>query len=271
MQKHLDCSNNWLFLLSMCCIVSLTGGSAWDPIRRPNEGEFYRSNSHERSPSITDMENKIKSLRSQRNYQPWDKDNPSFPKIDVGKTQQRPNILLMLADDLGYGDLSVAPFSLSGQNGWPCSEGNILTPNLERMAKRGLISSNFHASAPVCSPSRASIMTGIYSWRMNAMNAFELGRDPSQRNGFLPQIPTIPEMLREHGGYYTVHSGKWHLGGMREEMRIDRVKKEKCRDPSPNQHGFEEVSRTKFRLIPSIAFFALTIVLLLLHIVYVLT
>lgn len=64
------------------------------------------------------------------------------------------------------------------------------------------------------------------------------GKDMSQRNGFLPQIPTIPEILRQ-SGYYTAHSGKWHLGGMREEMRKDRVYNDVCNRFSPNQHGFE--------------------------------
>jgi arylsulfatase A-like enzyme len=115
---------------------------------------------------------------------------------------------------LGFGDLSVAPFRTPyEEKNFPCTEGGILTPELERMAREGVRMTNFHASAPVCSPSRTSAMTGLYPWRMTAMNAFELGRDPMQRNGFLPQIPTIPEIFRENG-YFTVHSGKWHLGGL---------------------------------------------------------
>ena len=61
-----------------------------------------------------------------------------------------PNILLILADDLGYGDLSVNPFNGHG----------IKTPELEKMAQSGLILTNFHVAAPVCTPSRASILTG---------------------------------------------------------------------------------------------------------------
>eukprot|EP01040_Poterioochromonas_malhamensis_P024315 gene24315-30052_t len=129
-----------------------------------------------------------------------------------------PNFLLILADDLGYGDLSVEPFTTPHDENWPCSEGGILTPHLEQMAAEGMILTNFHAAAPVCSPSRAAIMTGLYAWRLNAMNAFEVSReDMSQLDGFLPQVPTIAEYLREEGGYYTAHSGKWHIGGMREE------------------------------------------------------
>lgn len=158
--------------------------------------------------------------------------------------KRAPNILLILADDLGYGDLSVPPFILpkdpkeTKDNVWPCAEGGILSPNLEIMAARGTIMTNFHSASPVCSPSRVAILTGLYPWRLGALNAFELGTDMSQRNGFLPQVPTIAEMLREMG-YFTAHSGKWHLGGMREEMRNDRAYKDQCSRGSPNQHGFE--------------------------------
>jgi len=58
------------------------------------------------------------------------------------------------------------------------------------MAEMGMTMSNFHSAAPVCSPARAAIMTSLYSWRLGALNAFELGQDLSQRNGFLAQIPT---------------------------------------------------------------------------------
>eukprot|EP01036_Dinobryon_divergens_P028151 gene28151-37050_t len=157
------------------------------------------------------MNSKISAIQKRRGFIPWNDKNQNAHKASAlhnithfdrrGKfhgSKQRPNILLLLA-------------------------GGILTPQLERMAKNGAIMTNFHASAPVCSPSRASIMTGLYPWRLTAMNAFELGRDLTQRNGFLPQVPTVAEILREVGGYYTAHSGKWHLGGMREEQRKDRA------------------------------------------------
>ena len=98
------------------------------------------------------------------------------------------------------------PFNKAADFHFPCSDGGMITPNLERMAANGMILTNFHSASPVCSPSRVAIMTSLFPWRMNAMNAFELGRDLSQRNGFLPQIPTTPELFRE-AGYYTAHSG----------------------------------------------------------------
>ena len=70
----------------------------------------------------------------------------------------RPNILLILADDLGYGDTSVSPFTGTG----------IHTPELQRMAEASLVYTNFHAAAPVCTPTRASILTGLFPWRVGA-------------------------------------------------------------------------------------------------------
>ena len=118
------------------------------------------------------------------------------------------------------------------------AHGGILTPNLEKMAAQGVTLTNFHTASPVCSPSRVSIMTGLYPWRLGALNAFELGRD-NQRNMYLPQITTGAEILRQHG-YYTGHSGKWHMGMFREEYRRKRVLGDECMHPGPNQHGFED-------------------------------
>ena len=239
-----------LVVVVLCAVFPGGEADAWNPVRHPTEEDFFKAGTHERSFTFEEMNEKIKKMRDRRHYVPWDEQNPIVKQIleqekqsmnfSSGGGWKRPNILFLLTDDLGYGDLSVEPFTTEyDEKKFPCTEGGILTPQLERMASQGVIMTNYHASAPVCSPARASIMTGLYPWRMTAMNAFELGRDPMQRNGFLPQIPTIAEILREHG-YATMHSGKWHLGGMREEMRRDRVYNDKCGDPSPNQHGFEE-------------------------------
>ena len=116
---------------------------------------------------------------------------------------KRTNILLILADDLGYGDTSVFPFIGSG----------IFTPNLERMAAHGTIMTNFHTAAATCTPTRASILTGMYPWRMGIKAVFEYGKKgSSNRDDWLLQVPTIAMVLAD-ANYSTLHSGKWHLGG----------------------------------------------------------
>jgi arylsulfatase A-like enzyme len=78
----------------------------------------------------------------------------------------------MLADDLGYGDLSVFPFV----------GGKVHSPALEDMARNGAIMTNFHAAAPICSPSRASIMTGLFSWRVGIAGVYEYGKRDGRSN-----------------------------------------------------------------------------------------
>lgn len=149
------------------------------------------------------------------------------------------NILIMLADDLGYGDTSVYPFTGMG----------VITPELEKMASRGTIMTNFHTAAATCTPTRASILTGLYPWRMGIKAVYEYGlKGKSNRDDWLPQIPTTAMVFKE-AKYFTGHSGKWHIGGMRNDdldMRLQDPRKEgfrggrRCPHPGPNQQGFEE-------------------------------
>lgn len=253
-----------LVMLLFIYVKAATDGNHCDPNclnpRRPQTEEaFFAMEHHERTMTQAEMDGKLQTIAKRR--------GEDVEWANRGSTSRSgPNILLILADDLGYGDLSVAPFKGIPIRWTPqrryaatpssnistdyaakrdmmgsavCNHGEVLTPNLERMAKKGIKATNFHAAAPVCSPSRVSIMTGLYPWRLGALNAFELGADLKQRNGFLPQVPTGPEIFREHG-YYTAHSGKWHMGGMREENRVDRAHHDTCLRPGPNQHGFQD-------------------------------
>ncbi len=150
------------------------------------------------------------------------------------------NILLILADDLGYGDTSVFPFIGSG----------IQTPRLEKMAERGAILTNYHTAAATCTPTRASLLTGMNPWRMGIKAVFEYGeKGNSNRDDWLVQVPTAPMIFAE-ANYSTFHSGKWHLGGMRNDdldMRLLADSKEpgstkgskRCHHPGPNQQGFQ--------------------------------
>jgi arylsulfatase A-like enzyme len=114
---------------------------------------------------------------------------PSFQQAAVDPSP--PNIVLMMADDLGWGDV--------GFNG-----GEIIqTPQLDAMAAGGLVFDRFYAAAPVCSPTRGSALTGRHPYRYGVFNA--------NSGHLLPRELTLAEALRTLG-YATGHFGKWHLG-----------------------------------------------------------
>ena len=105
-----------------------------------------------------------------------------------------PNFVVILADDMGYGDLGV--------QGHPY----IRTPNLDRMAAEGLRFTDFYAQ-PFCGPARAALLTGTYPPR----NSLMFNHIPRARTGIHPNEITIAELLRDRG-YATAMLGKWHLG-----------------------------------------------------------
>ncbi len=105
----------------------------------------------------------------------------------------KPNIVLVMADDQGWGDMAY--------NGHPV----IKTPNFDEAARTGLRFDRFYAAAPVCSPTRASVMTGRHP---NRMGVFKWGYP------MRPQETTVAEALKTTG-YTTAHFGKWHLGSVR--------------------------------------------------------
>ena len=115
--------------------------------------------------------------------------------VSANKT---PNIILILADDLGYGDIGV-----NGQQ-------LIKTPHLDRMAREGVQLTNFYASASNCTPSRAGLMTGRYAIRMGLAAKVLFVEDT---HGLPGGELTIAEMLKD-AGYATAMMGKWHLGHM---------------------------------------------------------
>ncbi|MFG0334592.1 MAG: sulfatase-like hydrolase/transferase, partial [Maioricimonas sp. JB049] len=110
-----------------------------------------------------------------------------------------PNLILIMADDLGYGDIS--PY-----DGW------IQTPQLERLAAGGVRLTDFHSSGNVCSPTRAGLMTGRYQQRAGIPGV--VVADPKRavhKDGLQPSEVTIAEVLKQ-AGYATAIFGKWHLG-----------------------------------------------------------
>ena len=115
----------------------------------------------------------------------------------------QPNIVFIFADDWGYGDLS-----LHGST-W------IKTPNLDRMASEGTDFLNFTVNSPVCSPSRAAVMTGQFPARNSIHRHFasvDLNTAWGMPDWLDPSAPMLPRLLQD-AGYKTGHFGKWHLGG----------------------------------------------------------
>jgi arylsulfatase A-like enzyme len=133
-------------------------------------------------------------------------------RIRLSAQVQRPNVLFILADDLGYGDLSCY--------GRP----DYQTPVLDGLARQGVKFTSAYAAAPVCTPTRCAVATGRYPQRLE-VGLYE-PLTPRQRDkGLPPEQPTIASLLRATG-YDTALIGKWHLGWKPEF--------------GPNRHGYEE-------------------------------
>ena len=113
-------------------------------------------------------------------------------------TRPRPNIVVIMADDLGYGDIS--PYG-----GW------IETPALDAMAAEGLRFTDFHSSGAVCSPTRAGLLTGRYQQRAGIPNVIYANPAWNRHHGLQPRETTIAERIQAEG-YATGIAGKWHLG-----------------------------------------------------------
>lgn len=135
-----------------------------------------------------------------------------------------PNIIYILADDLGYGD--VGAFN---------PESQIPTPHLDRLAAEGMRFADAHTSSSVCTPTRYGILTGRYNWRSPLKSGVLWGESPA----LIPNDrKTVASLLKENG-YYTAFIGKWHLGwdwGRGEDGTIDFAKAVKN---NPNDLGFD--------------------------------
>lgn len=129
----------------------------------------------------------------------------------IGCTEEKnqPNFVIVFIDDMGYGD--VGCYGATG----------FTTPHLDKMAANGMRFTNFYSAQPVCSASRAGLLTGCYPNRIGISGALF----PHHEVGINPEETTIAEMLKEEG-YATAIFGKWHLGHHKEFL--------------PLQHGFDE-------------------------------
>ena len=139
----------------------------------------------------------------------------SFCVIKLGlslSAQTQPNVVILLADDLGYKDVG-------------CYGGPVKTPAIDQLARDGVRFTDFYSGCAVCSPSRATLLTGrhhirtgVYSWI----------HDEGQNSHLLLRERTIAEILKDRG-YSTAHIGKWHLG-------LPTKNRSK---PTPSHHGFD--------------------------------
>lgn len=147
--------------------------------------------------------------------------------------KQQPNIIVILADDMGFGDLTVYN-----------KESAIPTPNLDGMAQEGIRFSNAHTPSAVCTPTRYSLLTGRYAWRSSLKSGVLWGYSPLLIE---KDRETIPSMLKQNG-YHTAGIGKWHLGMGESEADFyveDDGKGKNSGDdfgrlrPGPNEVGFD--------------------------------
>ncbi|HQK93075.1 MAG TPA: sulfatase [Armatimonadota bacterium] len=134
-------------------------------------------------------------------------------RADSARARRRPNIILILADDLGYGDLSCF--------GHP----TLHTPHLDRMAAEGMKLTQFYSAAPVCTPSRAALLTGRLPIRSGMYGDRRGVLFPDSVGGLPDSEVTIADALRA-AGYATACVGKWHLGHRPQYL--------------PTRHGFDE-------------------------------
>ncbi len=122
-----------------------------------------------------------------------------FVASPISRAQQPPNFVVIFCDDLGYGDLACF--------GHP----TIATPNLDRMAAEGMKLTQFYSAAPVCTPSRAALMTGRLPLRSGMCSNKRRVLFPNSKGGIPADEMTIAEALKSKG-YATACVGKWHLG-----------------------------------------------------------
>lgn len=134
-----------------------------------------------------------------------------LPGIAVAQDSSPPNLLIILADDLGYGDIST----------YHASE--VRTPHIDRLAADGMLLTHMRSNCTVCSPARAAILTGRYPDRVGVPGVIRTR--PEDSWGYLaPHVPTLANHLHD-AGYHTAIVGKWHLG---------------LKSPNlPNERGFD--------------------------------
>lgn len=148
----------------------------------------------------------------------------SYRTIPSLPAAPKPNVVIILTDDMGYSDIG-------------CFGGNFVpTPNIDRLAKSGMLCTQYYSAAPICSPSRCGILTGTYPARWNFSTYLDNrkhNRNAEQTDFLDPQAPSMARIFK-NAGYATAHFGKWHLGGGRDVTDA----------PGFEQYGFDAHAST---------------------------
>ncbi|MGY5849938.1 sulfatase-like hydrolase/transferase [Salegentibacter sp. F14] len=152
---------------------------------------------------------------------------------------QTPNVVFILADDVGYGDIGIYG-------------GKVPTPNIDKLAEQGMRFTDAHSPAALCAPSRFSLLTGSYpyrngrpggSWDVNNSSAFSVNGDRTKAGRHI----TVGEIM-QNAGYTTAFFGKMHLGGsvynkngevIREKQKLNSMDYSRGVDDALNEHGFD--------------------------------
>jgi arylsulfatase A len=150
---------------------------------------------------------------------------PACKMSQDGRSENKPNIILMVADDMGWADPG-------------CYGGAAETPHLDQLAKNGIRFTDMYAAASNCSPSRAGLLTG----KSPAMVGMYNYRPPDHPMHLRDEEVTIAEVLQGHG-YSTSHFGKWHLGCLPQDSTLNH--------PQPGDQGFEYSFGTENNAQPS--------------------
>jgi arylsulfatase A-like enzyme len=162
------------------------------------------------------------NVYAQRN--PYPQYRPGYrTHLDFDTARNTPNIIIILTDDMGYSDLS-------------CDGGRYSTPNIDRLAKEGTLFTHYYSAAPICSPARVSLLTGMEpsKWNITTFEQTTQGNKAADQAPYLnPIAPSLARTLKDVG-YVTGHFGKWHMGGGRDVYFA----------PPFSAYGFDEHSST---------------------------
>lgn len=143
-----------------------------------------------------------------------------YAQTVIAKPKRRPNVIFMMADDMGYGDLRCYN-----------AKSKVPTPNMDRLATQGMRFTDVHTPSSVCTPTRYGVLTGRYAWRTRLKRGVLVGDSPALID---VKRMTLASLLKKHG-YHTGGVGKWHLG-LGSAAKTDYFKP---LHPCPTDYGFD--------------------------------